>query len=516
MGLFCAGDLFCAESLQPTHLKESSMLKLPPLRVVACGFCLLGVLTLQSRSARSQEDGLLKSFPASANALAVIDVQSLLNTQMAKEGEWGDPTSIEHGSRPLRLPALADRVAVAAQLDAGDNLSRIWELAVMQLSQPVPLQKIALREGGYLDELAGGVQAVWTPSDTYFVQLNDNRLGAMYPANRQTVTRWVQSLESNPSLQLSDYLLQAAADLRSDTPIVMALDLQGVVQPHRVRESLEDSRSMAGQEASLDKVAKLLVGLQGITLSVQVDQQATGTIRIDFSEDVSAFGRLAKPLFLEALQRFNAVIPDVESWKVELLGSRVVLSGPLSASGLRRIGSLLEPPSTKFSDLRDAAPAESGSDPYVLASQQYYRSVHTLIADLRETLGDTRDNHALWMERFGRKIDALPILNVDPDLLDWGASVSETFREMSVTTRSANVRAGTRKAYVNTGASYDGYGYGSGGWYNDATGSAKQKTQIDRSEQGAARIQRFGSWKEVEDADAQIRIAMTQKYNAEF
>jgi hypothetical protein len=492
------------------------MLTMSPLRVVTCALCLLGGLTLQSQVACGQDQDLLKSFPASANALTVIDVQSLLNTPMAREGAWGDPTNIKHAQSPLRLPALADRIAVAAQLDAANDLTRIWELAVMQLSQPVPLQKIALREGGYIDELADGVQAVWTPSDTYFVQLNDNQLGAMYPANRQAVTRWVQSLESKASLQLSDYLLQAAADLQSDTPIVMALDLQGVVQPHRVREALEDSQTMAGQDASLDKVAKLLVGLQGISLTVQVDQQATGTVRIDFSEDVGAFGRLAKPLFLEALQRYNAVIPDFESWQAELLGNRVVLSGPLSTSGLRRIGSLLEPPSSKFSDLKDAAPAESGSDPYVQASQQYYRSVHTLIDDLRKTLGDTRDNHALWMERYGRKIDALPILNVDPDLLDWGASVSETFREMSVTTRSANVQAGTRKAYVNTGVSYSGYGYGSGGWYNDATGSAKQKTQIERSEQGAARIQRFGSWKEVEDADAQIRIAMTQKYNVEF
>jgi hypothetical protein len=492
------------------------MFTMRSLRVVACGLCLLGALTAQRRQACGQDGDLLKSFPASANALTVIDVESLLATPMAKAGAWGDPTKLEHASSPLQLPALASRVAVAAQLDASNDLSRVWELAVMQLEQPVPLQKIALREGGYIDELPGGVQSVWTPSDTYFVQLDDQRLGAMYPANRQHVMRWVQSLQSNPSLSLSNYLQQAAADLNSDTPIVMALDLQGVVQPHRVRQALEDSQAMAGQDAGLDKVANLLTGLQGISLSVQVTDQATGIIRIDFSEDVSAFGRLAKPLFLEALQRFDAVIPDVESWKAELLGNRVVLSGPLSVSGLRRIGSLLEPPSTKFSDLKDAAPAESGSDSYVQASQQYYRSVQTLIDDLRKTLGDTRDNHALWMERYGRKIDALPILNVDPDLLNWGASVSETFRDMSVTTRSANVRAGTQKAYVNTGASYGGYGYGSGGWYNDATGSAKQKTQIERSEQGEARILRFGSWKEVEDSAAQIRIAMTQKYNAEF
>jgi len=476
-----------------------------------------GLLMAATGSATEAQDGLLKSFPNSTNALTLIDVEALLATPMAKAGDWGDPTSLKHAEAPLQIPTLAKRVAVAAQLDTSDDLSRTWEAAVIDLQHPVPMQKIAQREGGYVDEIAG-VPAAWTPSETYFVQLGEDRLGAMFPANRQFTARWVEHAKSNQLLELPDYLLQAASRVQPDTPIVMAIDLGGVVQPHRMREGLEDSQTLADQEALIPKITQLMVGLKGVTLSVQIDEKATGTIRINFSEDVGDFGRFAKPLFLEALQRFDAVIPDIESWKAELLGDTVVLSGPLSASGLRRIGSLMEPPTNKYSDLKDASPADSGTDAYVKASQQYYRSVHTLIEDLRKSLNQTRDNHAVWMERYGRKIDALPILNVDPELLAWGSSVAATFRGMSVTERSANVRAGTRKAYVNTGPSYSGYGYGSGGWYggNDATSSAKSKTQIDRSEKGAARIQRFGSWKEVEDSDAQMRIAMTQKYNVEF
>lgn len=486
-------------------------------RPLRCAIVCLCAMTLTAATGRSllAQDGLLKSFPSSANALTLIDVESLLATPMAKSGDWGDPASLKHAEAPLRLPVLARRVAVAAQLDTSDDLSRTWEAAVVDLKEPVPMQAIAQREGGYVDEIAG-VPAAWTPSDTYFVQLSDDRLGEMYPANRQFTARWVEHAKSNQLLQLPDYLLQAASRVQPDTPIVMAIDLGGVVQPHRISEWLANSQALADQQALVAKLVPLMVGLKGITLDIQVDAAATGTIRLNFSEDVGEFGRFAKPIFLEALQNFNASIPDIESWQAELLGDTVVLSGRLSVSGIRRIGSLLDPPSTKFSDLKDSAPAESGTDAYVLASQQYYRSVHALIDDLHKTLNQTRDNHAVWMERYGRKIDALPILNVDPDLLDWGANVAATFRGMSVTEKSANVRAGTRKAYVNTGGGYGGYGYGSGGWYNDATGSAKQKEQIDRSEQGAARIQRFGNWKEVEDSDAQIRIAMTQKYNVEF
>ena len=87
---------------------------------------------------------------------------------------------------------------------------------------------------------------------------------------------------------------------------------------------------------------------------------------------------------------------------------------------------MLELPSTKFSTLKDELPdTPSSSSPSeaskAAASKTYFKSIAVLIEDLRKTLGDTRDNHAVWMERYGRKVDALPILNVDETLLAWGA-----------------------------------------------------------------------------------------------
>ncbi len=482
----------------------------------------VGMAAIDSPRSATAQDGLLKHFPKTANALTLIDVDGLLQTDLAKNEAWGDKSDPRHAARPVDLPTVAKRVAIAAQLNTDDDLARIWELAVMDLRKPIPLQTIALREGGYIDDLSG-IPAVWTPSDTYFVAMGSNLLGAMYPASRQFASRWARQSQGNQLVELNDYLSLAAARLQPGTQIVMALDLKDVVQPHNIREALSGMELLAGKEAEINTLSDAMLGLQGITLTVQVTDKAQGTIRIDFANDVTPFGNLAKPLFLEALQKFDAVLPDLDDWDAELLGQTVVLSGELSMSGLRRLGSLLEPPSTKFSELEGAEPAPQESDSFALASQQYFRGVHALIDDLRKTLADTRDNHALWMERYGRKIDALPILNVDPELLAWGASVAETFRSMSVTERSANVRSGIRKSSVTTSGGYGGYGgygYGQGGWYggggNDATASAKQRSQITRSEQGTARIQRFGSWKEVEDSAASIRIAMTQKYHVEF
>ena len=67
------------------------------------------------------------------------------------------------------------------------------------------------------------------------------------------------------------------------------------------------------------------------------------------------------------------------------------------------------------------------------------------------------------MERYGRKVDALPILNVDDDLLAWGARIGETFRNMALAQRSSGIRTGVRKSsvYGNYQYNYDQNGYGS-------------------------------------------------------
>jgi len=77
------------------------------------------------------------------------------------------------------------------------------------------------------------------------------------------------------------------------------------------------------------------------------------------------------------------------------------------------------------------------------ASQAYFQSVSTLLDDLRKEFDTNRDARRTlaptYMDRYGRRIDRLPILNVDPELLAYGASVSASLRGTAVTTRKAGV-----------------------------------------------------------------------------
>jgi hypothetical protein len=476
------------------------------------------MLMIQPGTARANGDPLLARIPAAANALVVIDVEATLASPLAIRQNWKQAHEDAYSQRPLILPPESRRIVIGAQLDATENFRRNWELAVMSLTQPIPMRAIAKAEGGYVDTISG-VEAAWTPSDAYFVQLDASTLGMMYPANRQYVSRWAEAVRRNQESMVSPYLKQASASVGRTAPIVLAIDLTDAATPHKVREALEDSAAIKGNQSKIAELARIIPTVQGITLTVNLDGNGGGTLRIDFGQSTAAFASLAKPLVLEAFDRFDMHLGELEQWTARLEGNSIVLTGPLSESGMRRIFSVLEIPSTKFaavatSESTEAATASSPGDAQSMAatSQAYFKSVYTLIEDLRKTLDDTRDNHAVWMERYGRKVDALPILNVDEELLAWGASVGETFREMALAERSSNVRSGVRKSqyYGAYQYSYDGYGYG------NATSTANIRNTIKREEGARAKQVRFSSWKEMEDATAQIRQAMTQKYRLEF
>ena len=452
---------------------------------------------------------LLTYVPPTANSIVLIDAEQLMNSEMAIRGGWKDKQEFGYGQRPLAIPPEAGTIVVGAQLNPLDNLAVEWQIALSELSEDFPIRAIARSEGGYVDEIRGR-QVAWTPSNAYVVDVAPRTQGMVFPADRQAASRWIAHMNSETQAGLSEYLTEAAARLEGKTQIVVALDLTDVMQPHLLRERLGSSQAMINMSSKVEQVANVVQGLRGVTLTVDVGNRALGKLQVDFAGETAPIGTLAKPLVLEVMQGQEAYLPDLENWTAVTENNSIVMRGTLSENGLRRIGSLLELPTTKYSDLKDAEPAEPGTPDYARASQAYFKSVSTLIDDLRSSLKSHRDNHALWFERYARKIDALPILNVDEELLNWGASVASTFRNIGVAERSSGVRQGVRKSQT-----YGDYSYSTSGYYSYRPQSSR-KTQIKREEEAKATLMRADSWKDIEDATAAIRRSMTQKYGVEF
>ena len=247
---------------------------------------------------------------------------------------------------------------------------------------------------------------------------------------------------------------------------------------------------------------------------------------------------MAKTLVLGALRNLGAELPELEKHKFSASGKSIRIEGVLSATSLRRLFSVLEVPTTKFSSLKHESTTkpenkEPSASDMAKNSQKYFKSVSTLLDDLR---GDRKKQDsrgggdAVWMERYARKIDRLPILFVDKDMLEFGSKTAETLRVMAGARKNAGLREGYEKSEVGGSQFVDGYGYAWNGSYSnyrygyggafdytaDARNAQAARNRIHRQEQNVATSRKVEGWRLIENATASIRRVMTARYSIEF
>ncbi len=470
-------------------------------------------------------DPLLTKVPASANTLVLIDVEQTLASELAQQEGWGKKLELAYVNRPIFLPPEASQLVMAAALQPSADFGRLWELGVMQMNEPLSMRSIARSEGGYVDSI-GGVDVTWTPSDAYFVALGPSELGVLFPAERQFVSRWVDFAKKSQEIQITEYLKQATRLTNEQIQILLAIDLTDVVQPHEAQQKIEDSPVFQKAKLKPEEVVSILASLRGATLRVAIGKKAQAQLRIDFGSDIAILEPIAKELVLSVLGDLGANVSDLESWKVTLKPQAIHMEGPLSQDGLRRIFSVVELPTTKFSTLKDTdgegqSPGETPESMIREASLTYYRSIDVLLKDLRRDLRGQKASAAI-MERYARKIDRMPILSVDPELLDYGSKVANTLRTMALTKRQGGVQYGVNTAGMGGGgyANYaTGYGYlGNevGDLYSGARASAADRASMKAEALADANYARVEGFKGIEDATAEIRRKMTEKYQVEF
>lgn len=453
---------------------------------------------------------MLKRMPSSANSVLAIDADALRNSQMGKAQNWASRNEAAFTNSAFYLPPEASKLLVSAQMNPNRQFSVAWQAALMALAEPMSARGIARAEGGVIDEIAE-TPSVKSPNDAYFLLFADRELGVMSPANRQIASSWIKA--NGMSGNVSPYLANAIQSKPATAQILFAMDLQDAVEPGQVSASLAEVDELKNDVAKQNAWQALIVSLKGVRFSVQVDTEIEGTLEVDFGNDPAVLGKQAKDAVVSAFQRFGIGFDSVEKWHISQSQNSLILNGPMELQDLRRVMSLLELPSSNFSKLASVEPAkENETDKVVAASKEYFTSVSTLLDDLEREFKNNRDARrnfaATYMQRYAKRIDQLPILNVDKDLVDYAMSVSETLRSTSVTQGEANIEAGIRKSSVYQSNNY--------GYYNDYRSTSSIKSQIAREEQGTASKERFNNWKEVQDATASIRVAMTQKYNTEF
>jgi hypothetical protein len=488
---------------------------------------------LCTKTSRGQEsfEELLRRVPGEANALIMVNAAKARTSEfIRREGRI-----IEEAEAGMDHHVFAasevELLVRAANIDMG-TLEPVWELSLATLNAEPKLAVIARVTGGRTDSL-GGVPAVWLPIDGYLMQFGPRLVGMIYPGDRQNAARWAQDAQSSPQSRLSPYLAQAAKYPEAvGTELIMAMDLRYVVSPERVRENLAKSEVLKGKQADAFALSEVLASVQGVTLGVRVVDQIVGSLRIDFERDATALAPFAKELVLEKLGELGAMIDEMQAWEASVQGRTVFLKGGLTKSGLRRILSLVEPPAPPLSEPKSASESPSQTDPKAQATLNHFQAVQSLVTDLKRPSGmKTTGQYALWVDRYARKLDQLPILGVDKDMVEftgWAASVLRSIAsgyrrvgmEAGKYSNNPSVRAVEPYTGVTGGYYRRGYWGGSGGWrtgtqWNYAPGPAPSviANRIGRINAAASKMEVL---EQLDNALSEMRRVMTERYQIEF
>src|SRR5438552_5568011 len=231
---------------------------------------------------------LLDRVPGDANVIVVIDVQRVMKCPMAHREGWAEKRAATCYERPLIVPPDATRVVQAALLDPS-TLRSIWEVSVMEMVKGPNLAAIARNESGYVDNL-GDIPAVWSPINAYFIQLDRNVLGAVCPANRQFASRWAHQRQTSSGATMPSYLRSAALGADGGPEFIMAMDLEDVTSPERLKRRMAAGAlaSLEGKSDQADAICKALASIKGLTHSIEMSGDAKGKCSIAFARNVSA------------------------------------------------------------------------------------------------------------------------------------------------------------------------------------------------------------------------------------
>lgn len=504
---------------------------------VALALALSAAICSASAQAAQADDESLRSYlPAAANAVAVIDLERILNSAMGVREHWPEKFKNAYENAPLIVPPNARRVVLASLIDPM-TLQPYWEISIMDLKAAPSMQTIARAERGFADTIADK-PAVCSPINAYFVRLDSHLLGTVAPANRQFVARWIRNSVSH-SDQVSPYLQTAMASADPGTAYLFAFDLADAACAPRFRRRIDNGEfeCLADKPINVDRTSRTIASIKGLVLRVAIDEEISGSANIEFGRPTKVLADIAKPLLIEILGKCGAAVDDFNDWDCEADGNHIALRGKLSAEGMRRLFSIVDPPSPlstidpKESTVADAdrKDADKSRAQAIAASKQYYAAVTKIIENIGKRIrgSSSMTQGAAWVSRDARRIERFPIVDVDPALVEWGSNVGAQLNAIAGAMGVGGLQTRARTVGIEESQiGGDTVTYYAGGTIgevqtneNDAVNRrnvARQRMATASQEKAKVAQVAVKMLQEIEASRAAIRRAMTQKYQAEF
>ena len=483
--------------------------------------CLVGSLAVvQGWCAEPSMLDVLRSCPKTANAIVQGDMVALRKLTL------GSPLHED-------LPGNVVRVRIAAELDL-ESFQPDWEIGYAAVEKTSTAESIAQREGGYVDTVQGR-SIVWTPNEMYLVPLADNVVSIVRPADRKFVGQWLKKDRSNV---ISSYLQQVAGRLTDRQSVSIAVDLEDVLSVGVLNEKLAQSKSLQGK--NIEAIAKSLSLVQGISISVASDA-LEATVLIDFLSAPTELTPVAKAFFAEVLTARGMQLDEFSQWKMNAIseGKTLSFTGPIASEtlddllGMFTVHRASRGVTTVTKTDSPAAPTSGQTSPSVVAenTRDYFRKVINIVHRVRDYSANNTGERAQWNGNMANRIDEMPTLDVDPQMVMFGAEVAKSLRSNSMSMQLTNISQGAAAvaADAGTGAFSTataagtmagmGYGYGGYGNYGSYGGNfVDPNSPVKYYRMGQA--QGNTSFKELmarlEQSLADMRRTMTEKYKIQF
>ncbi len=481
-------------------------------------FC---VTLLSVTSANAQFENAAKFVPENANCLVMVQAENILNSAIGRREKWATDRSAAFRSGASFFPPTTKRILMGSQIDY-EFLDSVYHVGVFEKKgSEINLVEVSKRVNGNISTI-GGKEALELPNNSYLIKVDNTTLVTMTPSNRQMTSRWLAKT-SNGRMRVSPYLAEAVKFADQNAQVIVAFDLENVLEPSEVEKRLVESGAVL--EVAAPAITKTLSTLRGVTLGVTVNDKISGAIKIDFSSDPSNVTPVAKSILIAALKKNGLMIDDIASWNVSSSGNQIRLSGPMTSEGFRQIGSLVHQPLED--DMHGASGgvtsnAEPTKQNMATRTKQYLGDIDHILEIQRKKKEEQLDTYAKWFDRYARQIDGISILGVDPIAIDFGTYVGNAFRDISGDLNTSNLSKNESVAsqgFSGPGGGRWNYGYGYG--YGYGTINGRNYTRDSRRAAGAIGTekgmnQKSATLRQIDAKESEVKKALTKKYQINF
>jgi hypothetical protein len=448
---------------------------------------------------------VLRSTPKPANVVVYADIAALRKLT-------------EGASMLSDLPDKVREVRMASELSIA-KLRPEWEIGYVQMVSMPRAETIASNMGGYIDKM-GKFDAIWTPKQKYLVPLDSNGMALVRPTDRKLLGQW---LRKERSATQSEFLTTAAAQKLQGLSLMIALDLEDLLSLESLKTNLKSYKSLG--LSNINTLAPLLAGVRGVNFQVSRDSLANSSISITFSSPPNELVPVANDVFSELLDRNGASISDFKTWKSRASGNTLTMSGPISLWTIDDVLGIftLHANTSQVSEpsASETSPSGKNASPNAVVelTKEYFNKVASIIKRVREYAASNTGERAAWNGSMARRIDELPTLNVDPEVVDFGSEIAKSLRNNMLSMQLTNITSGAAAIANNAGTSGFSTAVGGASAFGAAFGAYNDPNSVMNyyamgQSQGNANFRQLVS--QLEQALADMRRRLTDKYQVQF